>query len=109
MRIARVARAAGSGPPPSWPPLVATRGPGGRSEGHAHHAMHLLVAYGGVLRFRAGEGKWETAPGVLTAPDVKHAIDARGAGDVLVVFLDPESDAGASLRAVLEAPVRRVT
>jgi AraC-like DNA-binding protein len=47
-------------------------------------------------------------PGVLTAPDVPHAIDATGR-EVLLVFLDPESDVGAALGATLEGPVRALT
>jgi AraC-like DNA-binding protein len=108
MRIARIALAAGGLPPPLWPPLVATRGPGAASEAHAHHAMHLIVATAGELRFRAGRGRWASAAGVLTAPDVAHAIDASGV-EVLLVFFDPESDAGEALRAVLDAQVRAVT
>lgn len=89
---------------PLWPPVLATRGPGGASAGHAHHAMHLVLATAGDLRVRVGNGRWRSAPGVLTAPDVTHAIDAAGR-EVLLVFLDPESEAGAALRSALAAPV----
>ena len=91
---------------PTWPPILATRGQGGRSATHAHHAMHLVVCARGELRVRIGGGADEERVfGVLTAPDVPHAIDAEGA-EVLLVFLDPESDAGASLRRTFEGPVR---
>ncbi|WNG40006.1 helix-turn-helix transcriptional regulator [Archangium violaceum] len=90
---------------PVWPPLLATRGPGGSSTGHAHHAMHLVLGLDGPLRVRAGLGPWMEVPGVLTAPDVPHAIDAAGR-EVLLVFLDPESEAGLALGASLEGPFR---
>jgi AraC-like DNA-binding protein len=48
------------------------------------------------------------AAGVLTAPDVEHAIDP-GAGEVLLVFVDPESDAGARLVAAISPPLRWIT
>jgi len=92
---------------PLWPPLLATRGPGGESARHAHHAMHLLLALDGLLRVR-DEGAWSTAAGVLTAPDVAHSIDARGV-TVLLVFFDPESDAGNAIRAAFTGPTRRLT
>ena len=57
---------------------------------------------------RSGRGAAETAAGVLTGPDVLHEIDAVGA-DVLLVFIDPESDAGQPLRAALPGPVRLIT
>jgi AraC-like DNA-binding protein len=47
------------------------------------------------------------AAGVLTAPDAAHAIDARGT-DVLLVFLDPESDVGRALRSVTAGPLRLI-
>jgi len=91
---------------PLWPPLLATRGPGARSEGHAHHAMHFVIALDGTLAVRAGGDKgWRRAAGVLTAPDVPHAIDASGV-EALLVFFDPESDVGLALDRVLGAPVR---
>jgi len=86
---------------PLWPPLLATRGPGTRTALHAHHAIHLLAAVRGELRVRSGPRvRWHSSPAVVTAPDTPHAISAEGT-DVLIVFLDPESEAGAALRAVL--------
>lgn len=85
---------------PLWPPLLATRGPGGVSSSHAHHAMHIVLAATGELTVRDKTGKPRAAAGVLTAPDVPHAI-AAGGRDLLLVFLDPESEVGASLRAAM--------
>src|SRR5262245_36329498 len=91
---------------PSWPPLLATRGPGSLSSLHAHHAMHFVLTIGGRLRVRgSSSGRWTTASGVVTAPDAKHAIDAVGS-EVLLVFLDPESDAGASLARIVTRSFR---
>ena len=89
-----------------WPPILATFGPGSSSAGNAHHAMHLVVASVGTLRVRAGSDAVE-APGVLTAPNVPHALDAEGR-EVLLVFVDPESEAGSRLAASMEGPLRVV-
>jgi AraC-like DNA-binding protein len=89
---------------PVWPPILATFGPGGSSAGHAHHAMHLVLAREGHLRVRAA-GIDATAAGVLTAPNVSHAIDATGC-EVLLVFVDPESDAGSRLATSIDGAVR---
>jgi AraC-like DNA-binding protein len=91
---------------PLWPPLVAARGPGGQSAPHAHHAMHFVLSTAGTLRVRAGaSGPWAKGAGALTAADAIHEIDARG-GEVLLVFLDPESEAGAALAGALDGPLR---
>jgi len=101
MRIARL-------PPatpgiPAWPPLLASQGTGSRSSPHAHHAMHFIVAAEGELEVRAGR-QARSVPGVLTAPDVSHAVNAEGR-EVLIVFIDPESDAGQALAGALAGPV----
>lgn len=94
---------------PAWPPLLATRGLGSLSSGHAHHAMHLVLALEGSLRVRAGaRGPWVPCAGVLTAPDVPHAIDARER-ETLLVFLDPESEIGRTLRASVGGPLRTLS
>src|SRR5262245_1648961 len=93
----------------AWPPVLATRGPGSFKPMHAHHAMHYVLAMDGQLRVRTSpSGRWTTAPGVLTSPDVPHAIDSRGV-DTMVIFFDPESDMGATLRQALQAPVRLIS
>jgi AraC-like DNA-binding protein len=84
---------------PLWPPLLASRGKGGRSGEHAHHALHFVLAIDGELRVRAGD-RWHSAAGVVTAPDAAHEIDASDRA-VLIVFLDPESSAGASLSGLI--------
>jgi AraC-like DNA-binding protein len=90
----------------AWPPMLAVRGPGMCRAMHAHHAMHFVLAVEGELRVRTTDrGRWTTAAGVLTAPDIPHAIDACG-GDQVVIFFDPESDVGGALRPALSGPVR---
>jgi len=93
---------------PLWPPVLATRGPGVRSASHAHHALHLVVRLAGELRFRSGTTRWIRAAGVVTGPDVKHEIDGTG-GDVLLVFVDPESDVGAAMVPVAGAGCRAIS
>jgi AraC-like DNA-binding protein len=90
----------------AWPPMLAVRGPGMCKALHAHHAMHFVLAVNGELRVRTTDrGRWTPAAGVLTAPDIPHAIDACG-GDQVVIFFDPESDMGAAIRPALSGPVR---
>ncbi|HEY6558019.1 MAG TPA: helix-turn-helix transcriptional regulator [Polyangiaceae bacterium] len=110
MRLPDLPRlAASSHELPLWPPLLATRGPGSQSSLHAHHAMHLALAVHGTLRVRTEQtAAWVSGAGVLTAPDAKHAIDARGT-DVLLVFFDPESAVGVSLLPALDGAVRSLT
>lgn len=48
------------------------------------------------------------APGVLTAPDVRHAVNAVGRV-VLLAFWEPESVDGASLRATFEGDLRLIS
>jgi AraC-like DNA-binding protein len=69
--------------------------------------MHLVVSHDGLIRVEVG-GELHHVPGVVTAPDTKHALDARGS-EVTLVFLDPESDAGERLRATFEGPARLLT
>lgn len=102
MRIARLPPA--SLATPAWPPLLASQGAGARSSTHAHHAMHFVVAADGDLEVRTGRATL-SVPGVLTAPDVSHAIDAHDR-EILLVFVDPESDAGTALGAALDGPIR---
>lgn len=97
------------GPLPLWPPIIGSRARGSKSARHTHHAMHLVLALQGTLRVQSEAGApWERAAGVLTAPDVPHAIDADGI-DVLLVFFDPESDVGSALLAALPGPVLLVS
>jgi transcriptional regulator GlxA family with amidase domain len=89
--------------------VLATRGPGGPCVWHSHHSLRFALAIEGEVRVRtARQGKWSSAPGVLTAPDAAHVLDAQGA-ELLLVFLDPESAAGSSFRAAIDGPVRLIS
>jgi AraC-like DNA-binding protein len=89
----------GSGVLRPWPAVLVTWGPGSRSDLHAHHCWHLLLALDGDLHVTAGSDAAPRAVGaLLTAPDLPHAVDASAAR-VVLVFVAPESEAGARLRA----------
>lgn len=93
----------------AWPPVLATRGPGWRGDVHSHHSLHFVLAIEGELRVRtSAAGPWWSAAGVLTASDAPHAVDADGV-EMLVVFLDSESDAAATVRPALARPVRPIS
>lgn len=83
-----------------WPAVLAIAGPGSRSATHAHHALHLVLARRGRLHVQIGDHEREAA-GLLTPPDRPHAIAGEGL-DVVLVFVDPESSAGAGLIRALE-------
>jgi AraC-like DNA-binding protein len=69
--------------------------------------MHLVLSHDGMMRVEVC-GERHRVTGLLTAPDAEHSIDARDS-EVTLVFLDPESDAGERLRAVLHGPARLLT
>jgi AraC-like DNA-binding protein len=89
-----------------WPSLLAVAGPGDVTQSHRHHNLHLVLAREGTLRVTVGNDTQDAA-GVLTGPDVPHAIDAAGR-DVVLLFADPESVPGASLAACLDGPVAHI-
>ena len=90
-----------------WPSRLAAQAPGDESKPHAHHTMHLLLARSGELRVQVGTNR-HRAPGVLTAPDIGHAVDATGS-ELVLAFWDPESVDGASLRATIKGGVRLIS
>lgn len=90
-----------------WPSRLAAQAPGDESAPHAHHAMHLVLARSGELRVQVGDDE-HRAPGILTAPDVKHAVRATGQ-TVVLAFWDPESVDGASLRATFDGKIRLIS
>ena len=108
MRIAIPPNLSSSESLPLWPPVLAVRGPGARTSLHAHHALHIVLATEGMLRIRTSvRTPWCALPGIVSAADVMHEIDACGV-DTLLVFLDPESGAGASLSADVDGPYRGI-
>lgn len=112
MRVGVLPEGLSSWSAPLWPPVLAARGAGSASAGHAHHALHLVVARTPGQRLRCqvdvdGQRIEHVARGVIVGADVVHAIDAAGT-DVLLVFFEPESDVGSLLQRSLGGPVRIV-
>jgi AraC-like DNA-binding protein len=70
--------------------------------------MHFILAVEGDICVRTSDnGPWSDAAGVLTAPDTLHAVDAAGV-EVILIFMDPESDAGAMFRHAFQGPIRLI-
>ncbi len=89
-----------------WPTALAMWGPGDATTQHAHHAMHLVLCRQGQLSASApGMRTAGKAAGVLVRPDAPHALDARGT-EVLLLFIEPESQDGGRLLTALEGPMR---
>ncbi|MDE3820112.1 helix-turn-helix domain-containing protein [Sinorhizobium meliloti] len=65
---------------------------------HSHHAFQLTLAAGGGVGIRTDQGL-VPGPVILIAPDVPHAIEAEGR--IALLFVDPESRAGAGLKQLL--------
>lgn len=68
----------------------------------------MVLAVDGELEVRGEGTPFERAAGVLTGPDVPHAIEAEGR-EIVLVFFDPESRSGAALRRRVEGGVRRLS
>lgn len=89
--------------PPTSPSVRASdtallvRGPGGPTRRHAHHWWHLVLGLEAPLRYSSDGASFVEAAGVLTPPDVPHAIET--ASDVAILFIEPSSRAAASLGA----------
>lgn len=79
------------------PPTVLVHGPGGQTDAHRHHCMHVALAREGTLAVSLEGALPVHVPGVWIGPNVAHAIDARGV-DLLLLFVDPESREGRVLR-----------
>jgi AraC-like DNA-binding protein len=92
------------GPVLLWPAALILWGPGSASSMHAHHCVQLVFALRGELRFRSAENvPWRRCAAVVIHPDAPHEIDANGV-EVLIAFVDAESDLGAALIGRFEAP-----
>jgi AraC-like DNA-binding protein len=72
-------------------------GPGSWSDLHRHHCVQVVMALRGTVRFRQRHRqRWTTCGAVLVRPDAWHEVNARGT-DVLIAFVDAESELGAAL------------
>jgi AraC-like DNA-binding protein len=81
----------------SWPAALFLWGPGSWTDLHRHHCVQLVMALRGTLRFRRSRRqRWTRCAAALVAPDAWHEVDARNA-DVLIAFVDAESELGAAL------------
>ena len=77
-----------------------------RNRMHAHHVFQLTLAAGGTANIWTEGGVCE-GPVVLIAPDHPHAIEPEGR--VALLFVEPESRAGAGLRRLLDGrPIARL-
>jgi AraC-like DNA-binding protein len=77
-----------------------------RNRIHAHHVFQLTLAAGGTANIWTAAGLHE-GPVVLIAPDHPHAIEPEGR--IALLFVEPESRAGAGLRRLLDGrPIARL-
>jgi AraC-like DNA-binding protein len=89
----------------AWPAALFLWGPGSWTDLHRHHCVQLVMASSATLRFRQRRRqRWTTCGAVLVRADAWHEVDARGT-DVMIGFVDPESDLGAALAAGTESHV----
>jgi AraC-like DNA-binding protein len=73
---------------------------------HSHHAFQVTLALDGIFELRAGARSVD-GPAAVVAPDERHAFTAQGA--VALLFVEPESAQGRTLRALTGAePLRRI-
>src|SRR5215471_950357 len=81
----------------TWPAALFLWGPGSWSDMHRHHSVQLVMALDSALRFRQHPRKrWASCGAVLVRADAWHEVNARGT-DVLIAFVDAESELGAAL------------
>jgi len=83
------------------PSMVAVQGRGGMTAPHQHHGMHLLLAREDELAVWLRQKPVRYTAGVITPPQLQHAVDAEGLTTVLF-FVDPESVSGKLLERRLE-------
>ena len=67
---------------------------------HEHHATQIVMAFDGPVAIRGEHDEWREGPGVVVQPDVVHSFDCQGASAAML-FVDPETNEGAWLRASL--------
>jgi AraC-like DNA-binding protein len=97
----------------TWPAALFLWGPGSWSDLHRHHSVQLVMALAGTLRFRQRpRQRWTTCGAVLVSADAAHEVNARGT-DVLIAFVDAESEIAAALAqraasAVSPVPMKTV-
>jgi AraC-like DNA-binding protein len=89
----------------TWPAALFLWGPGSWTDLHRHHCVQLVMALRGTLRFRERRRqRWTRCGAVLVRPDAWHEVDARDT-DVLIAFVDAESELGTALAERTELDV----
>ena len=89
----------------AWPAALFLWGPGSWTDLHRHHCVQLVMTLSGTLRFRERpRQRWTRCGAVLVRPDARHEVDARGT-NVMIAFVDAESELGAALSARTESHV----
>jgi AraC-like DNA-binding protein len=92
----------------TWPAALFVWGPGSWSDLHRHHCVQLVMSLDGTLGFRQRpRQRWTTCGAALVRADAWHEVNARGT-DVLIAFVDAESELGAALAQRTSADVSPV-
>lgn len=80
-------------------------GPGHVWSNHRHHSLQLALALQGSLGVRSSpRRRWTRCGAALIEPDAFHEISG-GKVNVLLTFVDPESDLGAALLENIESEI----
>src|SRR4029453_6275275 len=88
-----------------WPAASIVWGPGFSSTNHRHHSVQLVMALTGSLLIRSRPSdNWTRCSSALVRPDVPHEVNAVGT-QVMIAFVDPESDVGGALLDRLASPI----
>lgn len=77
---------------------VAAAGHQPRTDFHSHHAIQITLALDGQFDLYVGDRRY-SGPAVVVAADVRHAF--QPAGQIALVFVEPESSAGRRLSSTL--------
>ena len=85
------------------PDRLLYRGPPVDGAMHRHHAVQLAISLGEPLLLES-EGSRQQASGFVVAADTVHRLSG-GAPELALLYLEPESAAGTSLRANLPTPL----
>src|SRR5262245_18006735 len=89
----------------SWPAARIVWGPGFSSTNHRHNSVQLLMALEGELLIRSRSAdQWTRCGAALVRPNVPHEVNAVGT-QVLIAFVDPESDLGGALIDRVSSPI----
>ena len=88
-----------------WPAAMIVWGPGFTTAGHRHHCVQLIMAMRGTLLIRGNfDDQWMRCGAALVRPDAAHEVDARDT-NVLIGFVDSESELGAALSEHIEGGI----